>query len=45
MLKPPESALREADHTGAGALAIVFGSSGEQRHVKDLFVVGQGKAG
>jgi hypothetical protein len=45
MLKPPAHSMGEADHAGAGGLAIVFGVSGEQRHVQDLFVVGQGKAG
>jgi len=45
VLKPPASAVGEADYSGAGGLTIVFSGSGEKGHVQDLFVVGQGKAG
>ena len=38
-LKPAVSTVGEADHSGAGGLPIVFGGSGEQGHVKDLFVM------
>jgi len=43
--KPSASAVGESDYSGAGDLPIAFSSSGEQRHVQDLLVVGQGKAG
>lgn len=45
LLKPPASAMGEADHSGAGDIYFVFSSFCKQQHVQDFLFVGQGKAG